>query len=154
MKFLISYLCFTMLSVQCASNKTVDDNTTSNQKNTIFIYKQYSRGFYKEVHISASRVKTYHNYQKTEITEKALSQKEWEQCFELSKTVNLSELETIKAPSNLRQTDRVHHGELIVENGTNNIKSRCFFDHGNPPTEIKLLVDHLLHISSLNTSQN
>ncbi|MEC8537098.1 MAG: hypothetical protein VXY75_06915 [Bacteroidota bacterium] len=154
MKFLISYLCFAMLSVQCASNKTVDDNTTSNQKNTIFIYKQYSRGFYKEVHISASRVKTYHNYQKTEITEKALSQKEWEQCFALSKNVNLGELETIKAPSNLRQTDRVHHGELIVENGTYNIKSRCFFDHGNPPTEIKLLVDHILHISSLNTSQN
>ena len=154
MKFLISYLCFTMLSVQCASNKTVDDNTTSNQKNTIFIYKQYSRGFYKEVHISASRVKTYDNYQKTAITEKALSQKEWEQCFALSKNVNLSELETIKAPSNLRQTDRVHHGELIVENGTYNIKSRCFFDHRNTPTEIKLLLDHLLHISSLNTSQN
>ena len=154
MKFLISYLCFTMLSVQCASNKTVDDNTTSNQKNTIFIYKQYSRGFYKEVHISAGRVKTYHNYQKTEITEKVLSQKEWELCFALSEYINLGELETIKAPSNLRQTDRVHHGELIVENGTYNTKSRCFFDHGNPPTEIKLLVDHLLYISSLNTSQN
>ena len=31
----------------------------------------------------------------------ALSQKEWEQCFALSKNVNLGELETIKAPSNL-----------------------------------------------------
>ena len=154
MKFLVSYLCFTMLNAQCASIKTVFNNTTSNKKNTIFIYKQYSRGFYKEVHISASKAKTYHNHQKTEITEKALSQKEWEQCFVLSKTINLSELETFKAPSNLRQTDRVHHGELIVENGTYNIKSRCFFDHGNPPTEIKLLVDHLLHISKLNTSQN
>ena len=69
MKYLITFFCLTLLNTDCTSNK-LRLEALSKAKNTIFIYKKYSRGFYNEFQIGEEKISSYLNYQKTKFSEK------------------------------------------------------------------------------------
>ena len=147
MKYLITIFCLTLLNTDCASTKAGLSKIKPKAENNVFIYKKYSRGFYNEFHIGEEKITSYLNYQKTEISEKSTAKKEWEYCLKLLNDIDLQNFSDLKAPSNLRQTDRVLHGTLSIEIFEKDFTASCHFDHGNPPEKIKALVEHLLHIS-------
>jgi|TARA_B100001093_G_scaffold181251_1_gene173991 hypothetical protein len=146
MKYLITFFCLTLLNTDCTSNK-LRLEALSKAKNTIFIYKKYSRGFYNEFQIGEEKITSYLNYQKTKFSEKKTGKKNWEMCLKLLKDIDLTGFSDLEAPSNLRKTDRVLHGTLSLEVHEKDFTGSCHFDHGNPPKKIKALVEHLLHIS-------
>ena len=146
MKIFITFFCITLLTTDCASTKARLTNLKPKVENKVFIYKKYSRGFYNEFHIEEEKITSYLNYQKTKIFEKSTAEKDWEYSLKLLNDINLKNFSDLKAPSNLRQTDGVLHGVLTIKE--KDFIASCHFDHGNPPEKIKVLVEHLLYISS------
>lgn len=147
MKIFITVFCLTVLATDCASTKAGLSTLEPKAEKTVFIYKKYTRGFYNEFHIGEEKITSYLNYQKTEISEKSTGEKHWEYCLKLLKDIDLKNFSYLKAPSNLRQTDRVLHGVLTLKIKEKDFIASCHFDHGNPPEKIKVLVEHLLDIS-------
>lgn len=147
MKIFITVFCLTVLATDCASTKAGLSTLEPKAEKTVFIYKKYTRGFYNEFHIGEEKITSYLNYQKTEISEKSTGKKHWEYCLKLVKDIDLKNFSYLKAPSNLRQTDRVLHGVLTLKIKEKDFIASCHFDHGNPPEKIKVLVEHLLDIS-------
>lgn len=146
MKLMLSLLCFTFLNTQCATKNINDLGTTSDDKNAIFEYKYYTRGFYKEHHISEEKIITYLDYKKEKFVEKKITPLDWAKCLELLTQIDFDGFENLNAPSGLRHTDKVQHAELTLKINNSTFKSRAF-DHGNPPKDLKSLVDHLLYLS-------
>ena len=147
MKIFITVFCLTVLATDCASTKAGLSTLEPKAEKTFFIYKKYTRGFYNEFHIGEEKITSYLNYQKTEISEKSTGKKHWEYCLKLLKDIDLKNFSYLKAPSNLRQTDRVLQGVLTLKIKEKDFMASCHFDHGNPPEKIKVLVEHLLDIS-------
>lgn len=145
MKFLLSLFCFTLLNTQCATKKINNSENTS-KKEVVFVYIHHTRGFYKEYHITEENVKTYLDYQKKEFTEKEMTPMDWAKCLELLTKIDLVGFEKFEAPSDLRFGDAAQYAELTLIINNTTFKSRGF-DHGNPPKEIKPLVNHLLYLS-------
>ena len=145
MKFLLSIFCFTLLNTQCATKKLNNSEHTS-KKEVVFLYKHHTRGFYKEHHITEENIKTYLDYQKKEFTKKEMTPMDWAKCLELLTKIDLDEFVKLEAPSGLRHADKAQHAELELKINKTTLRSREF-DHGNPPKEIKPLVNHLLYLS-------
>ena len=154
MKLFLCLLYITTINFQCASNKEVKKNYFNNEKNTVIKYKNHTRGYYKEYIFTKKRIKIYLNYQKTQFLEKDITPEMWQKCIDLVANLNLDEFKKLKSPSNIRQTDGVQHGELSLEIKDKNFKHTCYFDHGNPPAQLKDLVNYLLSISDMDSKKN
>ncbi|MDG1778275.1 MAG: hypothetical protein P8H23_02900 [Flavobacteriaceae bacterium] len=146
MKTLLTFVCFTLLSTQCVSKKATNKQVDPNAKEVVFIYKYYTRGFYKEHHMNQEKIKTFLDYSKTKFTEKDVIPMDWTNALDLLTKIDLKEFENLEAPSSLRHTDRVQHGELTIKINNTTFRSRNF-DHGNPPKKIKSIVAQLLSMS-------
>ena len=53
MKFLFTLICFAFVNTQCASKRIKNSEKITENKKAVFIYKHYTRGFYKEHHIKS-----------------------------------------------------------------------------------------------------
>ena len=146
MKTLLTFVCLTLLSTECVSKKALDNQVDSNSKEIVFIYKYYTRGFYKEHHVGQKKIITFLDYGKTKFTEKNVIPMDWTNALDLLTKIDLKEFENLEAPSSLRHTDRVQHGELTIKINNITFRSRNF-DHGNPPKKIKSIVAQLLSMS-------
>ena len=146
MKFLFTLICFVFVNTKCASKRIKSSENITENKKAVFIYKHYTRGFYKEHHIKEDKILTYLDYQKKEFTEKEMTPMDWAKCLELLTKIDLVGFEKFEAPSDLRFGDAAQNAELTIVINNTTFKSRGF-DHGNPPKEIKPLVNHLLYLS-------
>ena len=153
MKFLLTIFCLTLLHIQCATKKINETEKITFNKEAVFIYKHYTRGFYKEHHIKEGKLTTYLDYKKKEFIEKEITTMDWVKCLELLTKIDLAEFVKLEAQSGLRHTDKVQHGELTLKINKATFRSRGF-DHGNPPQDIKPLVNHLLYLSEGEVFQN
>lgn len=153
MKTLLTFVCLTLLSTECVSKKALDNQVDSNSKEIVFIYKYYTRGFYKEHHVGQKKIITFLDYGKTKFTEKDVIPIDWTNAIDLLTKIDLTEFENLDAPSSLRHTDRVQHGELTIKINNTTFRSRNF-DHGNPPEKIKSIVNQLLTMSEGGQNQN
>ena len=59
MKTLLTFICFTLLSTECVSKKALDNQVNPNTKEVVFVYKYYTRGFYKEHHVKQEKIITF-----------------------------------------------------------------------------------------------
>ena len=146
MKFLFTLICFAFVNTQCASKRIKSSEKITENKKAVFIYKHYTRGFYKEHHIKEDKILTYLDYQKKQFTEKEITPMYWAKCLALLTKIDLDEFVKLEAPSGLRHTDKVQHAELTIKINNTTFSSRSF-DHENPPNDIKSLVNHLLYLS-------
>lgn len=148
MRILLILVCFTLLSTQCASKKNTISKSNKEEK-IVFIYKHYTRGFYREYHIKEKKIRTINDYQKTNFIDKETIPLDWATCLNFLSSIDLKTINQLESPSNLRQTDRVHHAEIsIIINDT--IFRSNSFDHENPPKALKPLVDNLIYMVSNN----
>ena len=147
MRIIIFLTFFSLFSTQCASKKT-GINGQYSKDSIVFIYKHYTRGFYKEYHINKNTITTYLNHNKTISENQKTVPFDWTTCLRLVTDLELDSISTLESPSNLRHTDQVHFAEVTITIGQATYRSSSF-DHGNPPASLKPLVDHLIYMATI-----
>ena len=152
MKLLIYF--FSLITLACSSGKSLKKTNTLNKIYTsqiTFIYQAHSRGFFEEISINEKTVVFLKNRKRKKAVKGLVSLKDWKICIDLFNSIDLSKISQFTAPSNLRKTDRVPYAQLIVIKNGDTIKSN-YFDHKNPPQELKQLVNRILCIKENNIS--
>ncbi len=74
-----------------------------------------------------------------------LNKSQWDEIKELISKIDVDEIENLEAPSNGSHTDRALVATLSITIGDKTYES-VNFDHGNPPNELKKLIDKLFEI--------
>lgn len=144
MRSILILFCFALMSTDCDSKKSLAAKQQK-ENSIIFIYKQYTRGFYREYHFQENGIKIYSKYGADDFEEMDIIPIQWTVSLNLLNDIDLVTINQLEPPSSLRHTDRVHHAELSIVINGNTFRSSNF-DHQNPPKAIKLLVDHLVQM--------
>jgi len=134
---------FTMIFLSIFLGKSCTSQTKNDLNSAIVEYTASTRGFYQKITIENQTVsvsKDRSGNEKPVATK--ISDKDWKELVGYFETINLDSLVTVKAPSE----KRFHDGAAIA--GLKVIyKDKAYetpaFDHGNPPAEIKKLVDKI-----------
>lgn len=131
---------FTMLFLSLFVSKSCEGQTKNDLKTAVLEYTASTRGFYQKITIENQTVNVWKDRSGTEkpVTTK-ISDKDLKELVGYFETINLDELETLKAPTE----KRFHDGAAIA-----NLEVRCkdktyrttSFDHGYPPEAIKKLI--------------
>lgn len=115
-------------------------------------YQITSRGIFEYIHISESTIyystdrglKSVHNYSN--------NKDDWAEINTLIEAIDLESLRKLEAPSNNRATDTVAEATLTIKMG-DVLHISPAFDHGNPPEDIKALVNKVLSIKENTVKQ-
>ena len=92
--------------------------------------------------IIITKEKVLNKYNKV-VTSKITSADYWQKCILLLSKLELKKLTNIKAPSSKRYFDGAPHAKLSIKIAGEEINTP-FFDHGFPPKEIAVLINHIL----------
>jgi len=115
-------------------------------KATNIEYEALSRGMFLNINLQDDKlvVKTQRD---AKAIESKLSKDDWNEIAESFTKIKLEELEELKAPSEKRFHDgaSIAHLRVVYEGKLYQTES---FDHGNPPKEIKKLVNKLISLSN------
>jgi len=131
-----SYYIF-LLSIILFSNCTAQNN------NLIIIeYVAETRGSSISLTVNSTEI-VYSNNTETKKIE--ISENLWKEIKGLVLKIELNSINNLTAPSNESHTDRALSASLsITKNGT--LYESSTFDHGNPPSELKDLINKLFEI--------
>ncbi|GAA4308985.1 hypothetical protein GCM10023115_36310 [Pontixanthobacter gangjinensis] len=75
-----------------------------------------------------------------------ITSEEWKELLNTIKVMEVSEISQLKAPSDSRASDAALHAILSVRKNDTIYKTNSF-DHGNPPAEVKPLVEAILRLA-------
>ena len=130
MKFL-SYVLFLFMVINCNAQKGYMLKEVT--------YEASTRGKNIQLKISADTL-IYKENQK--IRKSKIDPLNWKEIKQLVSKIDLQEVENFVPPSGNRSSDRAMHALLKI---TTNKKEHIsqIFDHGNPPKELKPLIDLL-----------
>ena len=109
-------------------------------------YEASSRGFYQRIKVEKGILFFQENRNKSKDVTVEIDEKQWEKLVGLVKKVELESLSLFKAPSKRREIDGAAIAKLKVIKNENEFTSTNF-DHGNPPLEIKNLVNYIISLS-------
>lgn len=109
-------------------------------------YKASSRGTFMQINIDKNFIKKSTDRTLKHIDSKKCSKTDWDMIMSLIKDIRLDHIGDLKMSSNKRHTDAALHAQLKVIS-RDSIYTSASFDHGNPPKEIKLLVNTILSLS-------
>jgi len=149
MKKILSLIVLTVIvATGCSTAKkqalNEDDNAIS------FTYSAVTRGSNNEVVIKDGTVETLQSRLSDKPVTRKLTDAEWAALKEVynKKTVKDANLQDIVPPSKKHQFDgalgatlQITHNDIVYSSST--------FDHGNPPSEIKELVNKIIELSAL-----
>ncbi|WP_299394444.1 hypothetical protein [uncultured Gelidibacter sp.] len=148
MKIIISIFTLILFSNQCGQNnesKVEDAQVGQNQEELTITYEAQTRGFYEKVWADQTGIFFADNRELNNVKTAQISKAVWEELMALKNAINLDALPNLKAPSEKRFSDGAPIGSLIIKTKQAEVES-SEFDHGNPPQEIKALVNKLLSI--------
>lgn len=136
------------LNQEVATNKegTMEINESKDTSLQI-AYTAITRGAYKHLEVSEGiiRVKKSHADKGSIVN---CTKEQWGRLLSLSKDINLQGLSKLEAPSKASHYDGAMAATLkVTKDGK--IYETSTFDHGNPPKEIKELVDYILTVSDV-----
>lgn len=120
-------------STSCASQKSSDEITIN--------YKATTRGSNISIEVTSKIFKKIENG--TEFTTKT-SSSYWNELTSLINELKLEEIESFEPPSNKRLYDGALHAVLTITINNKSFNSQTF-DHGNPPKELKKLLEKVLN---------
>lgn len=131
---------FTMIFLSLFVSKSCEGQTKNDLKTAVLEYTASTRGFYQKITIQDQMVSVSKDRSGTEkpVATK-ISDKDWKELVGYFETINLDELETLKAPTQYRIVDAAAFADLKVTYKENTYQSNSF-DHGNPPEAIKKLI--------------
>ena len=139
MKFLLLLLSLVFVDNGCSDSKKAQEDIISIE------YSAISKGQYKMIIINNKTISVASKV-RTEPTIKTCSETEWKKLSKAFQTVEVETISKLKAPSQNRLFDGAAIAKLKITYNGKVYKSQSF-DHGNPPKEIKALVDEILLVS-------
>jgi hypothetical protein len=107
-------------------------------------YSAFTRGTSKEIVVNEKGVISNKNDKKLRQTE---GKSTLSQCQKLIKNINLESISALKAPSKRRASDGALHASIEIITKDKTYQSNEF-DEGNPPKELKKLVDYILKMAN------
>ena len=142
MKILTTFILMLFMAKGCTSSEIKKES-----ENISFEYEANTRGSYKKVLAKQDTVYTIKTRDGKAI-EKSLSKSDWNSLLNLLSKVDATKIADLKAPSEKRFYDGAMIGQLKVIYKDKTYESSNF-DHGNPPAEIKDLVEKIIEVSDL-----
>lgn len=142
MKKFAAIVLLALFAVGCASALKKESDKIS------FEYEAITRGSYKKVIVKQDTVITIKDRGLENVTTKGLKNGEWNGILKSLEGVDLDGLNEIKAPSVKHQVDAAPIANLKVIRGDKTYQSSSF-DNGNPPQEIKDVVEKIISASDL-----
>lgn len=140
MKKFAAIVLLALFAVGCASALKKESDKIS------FEYEAITRGSYKKVIVKQDTVITIKDRDLKDVVTAGLKNGEWNSLLKSLERVNLEGLNDIKVPSVKHQVDAAPIANLKVIRGDKTYQSKSF-DHGNPPQEIKDVVDKIMTAS-------
>lgn len=140
MKKFAAIVLLALFAVGCASALKKESDKIS------FEYEAITRGSYKKVIVKQDTVITIKDRDLKDVVTAGLKNGEWNSLLKSLEGVNLEGLNEIKAPSVKHQVDAAPIANLKVIRGDKTYQSKSF-DHGNPPQEIKDVVNKIMAAS-------
>lgn len=134
---------FTMIFLSLFLGKSCASQSTKELKDAVLEYTANTRGFYQKIAIQNQMVTVSKDRSGNDnpVATK-ISNKDWEELLTYFETLNLDSLSTYKGPSEKRFHDGAAIANLKVVYKNKTYESTSF-DHGNPPLEIKKIVDKI-----------
>ena len=134
---------FTMLFLSLFVSKSCESQTKNDLKTAVLEYTANTRGFYQKITIQDQMVSVSKDRSGNEKPAAVkISDKDWKELVGYFETINLDELQTLKAP-----TEKRFHDGAAIANLKVTYKDKTYqtaaFDHGYPPEAIKKLVDKI-----------
>ncbi|TRW22234.1 hypothetical protein FMM05_18790 [Flavobacterium zepuense] len=148
-KILSVILVTTALVTGCSTSKTSASADKKASEDVSFEYSAMTRGAFKKVIVKKDTIVTVTDRAMKTATTKALSNADWNSLVAASKKVKAESLETLEVPSKKHQFDGALAANLQIIKGGTTYQSATF-DDGNPPAEIKELVEKIIALSDLN----
>ena len=111
-------------------------------------YEALTRGSYSKVIVKQDTVITIKDREMKNVATSSLSKSDWNSLLSLLEKVDTDKLNQLKPPSTKHQFDGALLANLSVVRGDKTNRSTTF-DHGNPPAEIKELVEKIISVSDL-----
>ncbi|MGV3461716.1 MAG: hypothetical protein ACO1N9_14805 [Flavobacterium sp.] len=151
-KYMAIVALMVIAAVGCSASKNVEKGSADTSI-TKMEYKAYTRGSNKEVTVTRDKVevKEIRLGKNIEATY-PLSKDNWNKLLALAQKIKLDKMEALEAPSKKHQFDGAMAANLTVT--ANGITYQSVtFDDGNPPSEIKALVDEIIGISGVGKIQ-
>jgi len=155
MKKVLSIIIIITVAMGCASSKkTAEASTDKKMQGLEFEYTALTRGSYKKITARPEGL-TFINGRDTQEQTVALSTADWNTLVDLyqkdiEKKVN--GLQDIEVPSKKHQYDGALAATLTITRG--DVQHRTpTFDHGNPPAQVKGLVDEMMRLAGIETNK-
>lgn len=151
MKKLLTLLVLTLITATgCKSQATSADAKKLAESDVKYEYRAYTRG--SEISISMDK-KSVHAGRGNGIGDLdgpivTMTPEKWSALLEETAKINLDKLETLEVPSKKHQFDGALAANLKITVDGKEYQT-VTFDHGNPPAEIKALVEKIIAISEL-----
>ena len=129
-----------MIFLSLFVSKSCEGQTKNDLKTAVLEYTASTRGFYQKITIENQTVAVWKDRSGTEkpVATK-ISDKDWKELVGYFETINLDELETLKAPTEKRFHDGAAIANLAVSYKDKTYQTEAF-DHGYPPEAIKKLI--------------
>lgn len=145
MKKLMAVLIVAVVFAGCSSTKNRKDTQLKSGGDVSFEYEAMTRGSYLKIIAKQDTLITINDRQMKNVATTPLKKEEWAAMlaeFESIKKNNIH-IGSLESPTNRRQYDGALIAHLQIINGNKTDRSNSF-DHGDPPAEIKGLVDRML----------
>ncbi len=142
MKKFTAIILLAVFAIGCASALKKESDKIS------FEYEAITRGTYKKVIVKQDTVITIKDRAMDNVVTQPLKNGEWNSLLKSLETVNLDGLSDIKPPSVKHQVDAAPIANLKIIRGNKTYQSSSF-DHGNPPQEIKGVVEKIIMASDM-----
>jgi len=137
MKLIINSLLLLLIFNSCTAQKN----------NTLILnYEAHTRGNSVIIKVDSKKL-TFTNFEGEKTL--VISDKNWKEIQNILKNIDLNSIKDLKAPSTKSHTDAALIASLKITEADKVYESSTF-DHGNPPNELKELVDKLFELAQLN----
>lgn len=151
MKKILSFLALALVvAAGCKSSKTSAQSQKLAQSGVTYEYHAYTRGTIMDITINDFGIGAYKGRpgEKAPETFTSITEKDRNMLLEDTAKLNLDSLETLEVPSKKHQFDGALAATLKITVDGKEYTTQTF-DHGNPPAEIKTLVNKIIALSAL-----
>ncbi|NER17050.1 hypothetical protein [Spongiivirga citrea] len=140
MKQILSIIVSLAFFGACAQERPID------KSNIQLEYTSESRGFFHLILVDKETIKQSSDFNRNDVDSKKCTTKQWKKIQEHLENIDLNKLATYKPSTENRFSDRAAHASLKVIY-KDSIYGESLFDHGNPPSELKPLVELILSLA-------
>ncbi|NER13152.1 hypothetical protein GWK08_06860 [Leptobacterium flavescens] len=109
-------------------------------------YNAATRGFYFNVELNSKEIKVSEDRSNNDVKIATITSEQWKEISSLIGNIDVGRMHELKAPSENRNVDGAAFAALSIEN-YKGLSNEASFDHGNPPPQIKQLIDRILSLA-------